>query len=61
MNEKPVETGIRIKLDQRQGHGDVNHSLTIDNTDMSDSGEIKAVANNKAGEATTLGKLTVEG
>ena len=41
--------------------GDYTHSLSIDNTEVENAGEVKAVALNKAGETTTAATLTVEG
>ena len=49
-------------MEKRKGFaGDYTHSLSIDNTEIENAGNVKAVAINKAGEATTSATLTVEG
>ena len=56
-----MEAGLRFHVDERASLADVSHSLTIENTEVEDAGTIKAVATNKAGEATTDATLTIEG
>ncbi|XP_012945307.1 myopalladin, partial [Aplysia californica] len=60
LNEQPVEAGVRFHVDQRKGFSDVTHSLSLDSTDVADSGTVKAVAVNRAGEASTDATLTVD-
>ena len=62
LNDQPIETGVHFTVDQRKGlTGDIVHSLSIDVTQVEDIGTVKAVATNKAGEATTDARLDVEG
>lgn len=61
INEKPVEESLRFRVDQRKTYTDLVHSLSIDNTEVEDAGEVKAIAKNKAGQAVTIAKLVVEG
>ncbi|KAJ8319891.1 hypothetical protein KUTeg_001478 [Tegillarca granosa] len=60
INEKPVEDSLRFRVDQRKTYTDLVHSLSIDNTEVEDAGEVKAIAKNKAGQAVTIAKLVVE-
>lgn len=61
INEQPVEAGLRFHVDERISFADVTHSLSLETTQIEDSGRVKAVATNKAGEATTEAKLTIDG
>lgn len=61
LNGQPVEAGLRFHTDIRKSYADVVYSLSIDNTEVEDTGEVKAIAQNKAGEAVTIAKLIVEG
>ena len=61
INEKPVEAGVRFHIEERKGYADVVHSLSIDTTDVADSGTVKAKAVNRVGEATTDASLIVDG
>ncbi|GFS00818.1 titin [Elysia marginata] len=61
LNDQPIETGVHFKLEQRKGlTGDMVHNLSIDVTQVKDAGTVKAVATNKAGEATSEARLDVE-
>lgn len=56
-----MEDSLRFRVDQRKTYTDLVHSLSIDNTEVEDAGEVKAIAKNKAGQAVTIAKLVVEG
>jgi hypothetical protein len=56
-----VESVLRFHIDERPSIADVTHSLTIEPTEPEDAGRVKAVAVNKAGEATTEAKLIIDG
>lgn len=56
-----MEAGLRFHTDVRKSYADVVYSLSIDNSEVEDAGEVKAIAHNKAGEAVTIAKLIVEG
>ncbi|RUS90390.1 hypothetical protein EGW08_001885 [Elysia chlorotica] len=61
LKDQPIETGVHFTLEQRKGlTGDVVHSLSIDVTQVEDAGTVKAVATNKAGEATSEARLDVD-
>lgn len=61
LNEQPVESGLRFHVDERTSFADVTHSLSIENTEVEDAGTVKALAVNKAGQATTEAKLFIDG
>lgn len=61
LNEKLIEAGLRFHIDHKKGYSnDFIHSLSLDTTDVADSGTIKAVAKNRVGEASTDATLTVD-
>ena len=62
INDQLLEPGVKFHMEKRKGlSGDYTHSLSIDNTEVENAGEVKAVALNKAGETITSATLTVEG
>lgn len=56
-----MEAGLRFHVDERVSFADVTHSLSLETTQVEDAGRVKAVATNKAGEASTEAKLVIEG
>lgn len=56
-----MESGLRFHIDERTSFADVSHSLSLESTEVEDAGRVKAVATNKAGEATTEAKLLIDG
>ncbi len=61
INDNTIEPGLRFHTDVRKMYTDVQHTLSIEPTEVEDSGRILAVATNKAGEAKTESVLTIEG
>lgn len=56
--EQPLE-GDRVFLDVREIRGEYTVTMTMDSPTTADSGEVRCVAVNKAGEATSTAKLNV--
>lgn len=61
LNDSPIEPGLRFHVEQRPGYSDVAHSLSIETTQLEDTGTFRAVAENKAGKAMSEARLDVEG
>lgn len=56
-----MESTAHFNITRHKGFTDVTHTLTIDNVQVEDAGTIKALAVNKAGEATCEATLSVDG
>lgn len=54
-----MEDTDNVKTQSGPRNGGVAASLTIQQASMDDTGEVKAVAKNVAGEATSVAKLNV--
>lgn len=56
-----MESGVRTRIEQKWSFTEYQHTLHIEHAMPEDSGEVKAIATNRVGEATTTAKLHVEG
>ena len=58
--DAPLEFTENVHVDTKEVRGELQASLTVDVSTETDAGQLKVIAKNPAGEATTSAKLNVK-
>ena len=60
MGDKNLENDDRVKMELKQLHAELAATLHVENIEVEDACEVKAVATNSEGEATCTATMTVQ-